>query len=218
MKKKWGWGAALLALTAALGGCRHASNSNAAQVRLIDAVPVQGPLSVSVAGETVWKHLSYGNSTGYQGIKPGAYQVEVSTDRQTTSKSISFVKTQRYTVLALNDPMPRHLSFRIFPDISNVSLPPGKALVYFINAAEVPSGVDLLINNIVAFPHDVYGHRSEPLLLGAGSYDVKVNPSDEVTSLVGPVILKLDPGHVYTLVAMGGRRIVVSLNVYPDDP
>ncbi len=205
-----------LAAVLALGGCRNGGGGDVAQVRLINAAPDPGALSVSVDRHTVWKRSPYRDNSGYQKIRPGTYDVQVASAAAAASKPIAFDKGGAYTVLALNAPRLPALTFRVFPDGPKASIPGGKARVCFINAAAIPGGADLLLDNIVAFPQLAYGHRSEALLLAGGRYDVRVNPAGRVSTLAGPVTLSLSAGRSYTLVVMGQRPADMTLEVYPD--
>lgn len=216
MKITWGRGAALLGVIALLGGCRHGGDGDVAQVRLINAVSNPDAVSVSVDHHPVWKRSLYGNNTGYQKIRPGTYNVEVAAGDAAASKDIPFTKGHDYTVLALNAPSASALGFRVFPDNHGTAIPDGKTRLHFIDAADAQGGVDVVINNIVAFPRVVYGHRTEALLLDSGSYDVRVNAPDSIQTLAGPITVRLDAGHSYTLVAMGEKSSGVTLEDYPD--
>ena len=79
--------------------------------------------------------------------------------------------------------------------------------------------MDVLFNNIVGLEQIPFASRSDPLLLDPGTYDLKVNESGGyVTPLIGPVSLRLEAGHSYTLVAMGQRHAsTLALEAYPDD-
>ncbi len=204
----------VLAAVAALGGCRQGGDM--AQVRLINAAPDPGLLSVAVDRQPVWKRSPYRDNSGYQKIRPGTYNVQISSAAAAATESVAFGKGGAYTLLVLNAPRPPSLSFQVFPDDAKGAIPSGETRVCFINAAAIPGGADLLLNNIVAFPGLAYGHRSESLLLAGGVYDVKVNPPGRVSSLAGPLSLSLDAGRSYTLVLMGRRPAGVTLEVYPD--
>lgn len=213
-----GWGGllAVCGLALLLGGCRH-GDDDAAQVRLINAVPDPAELSVAVDGHPVWKHSPYRDNTGYQKIKQGKYNVEVAAGESETKKEIAFEKGRTYTVVALGVARTAPPGFRVFSDEREAPIPDGKARVRFINAVTGLGGVDVLFNNIVGLKHVIYGHRSDALLLDAGTYDIKANATEEITPLIGPISLRLDSRRGYTLVAMG-RRVAggLTLEVYPD--
>jgi hypothetical protein len=199
-----------------LGGCRNGSDGDTAQVRLINAVPDPGDLSVAVDGHSVWKHSPYRNNTGYQKIHEGRYNVQVAAGGPAASKPIAFEKGEHYTVVALDEGHGTPPGFRVFTEPRDETpVPDGKARLRFINAAPEQERMDVLFNNIVGLQHVAYGHRSDPLLLDTGTYDIKVNTSGDVDSLIGPVTLRLAPGRAYTLVAMGTQS-ALTLEAYPD--
>jgi hypothetical protein len=94
MKRNWKWIGALLILAATLGGCRHGSSGDVAQVRLINAAVAPGALDVSVDRHMVWKHSPYRDNSGYQKIRPGTYDVQIASAAEVASKSIAFDKSR----------------------------------------------------------------------------------------------------------------------------
>ena len=220
MRHKWGrglWLPACLALAGLLGGCRHGGDGDTAQVRLINAVPDPDALSVAVDGHSIWKHSPYRNNTGYQKIRQGRYDVVVTAGGPTASKPIAFEKGKEYTVIALGVARTTPPAFRVFADDHEARVPDGKTRLHFINAVPGPERMDVLFNNIVGLKSVVYGHRSDALLLDDSTYEIRVNEAGEVTSLIGPITLRLESGHAYTLVAMGHRPARdLTLEAYPD--
>ena len=193
-----------MACAGLLGGCRNGGDGDTAQVRLINAVPDPGDLSVAVDGHSVWKHSPYRNNTGYQKIHKGRYNVQVAAGGPAASKPIAFEKGKDYTVVALGEARDMPPGFRVFADDrDDARVPDDKARLRFINAVPGQERMDVLFNNIVGLQRVAYGHRSDPLLLDTGTYDIKVNAAGDVDSLIGPITLRLAPGRAYTLVAMG---------------
>jgi len=208
---------ALMAGALLLGGCRHGGDGDVAQVRLINAVPDPGELSVAVDGHPVWRRSPYGNNTGYQKIRQGTYNVEVAAGGEAAAKPIDFEKGKAYTVIALGVARATPPAFRVFADERQERVPDGKARLHFINAVPGPERMDVLFNNIVGLKRIAYGHRSEALLLNDGTYDIRVNAAGDVSSLIGPVSLHLVSGRAYTLVAMGRHPARgFTLEAYPD--
>ena len=211
------WPLALMTGAFLLGGCRHGGDGDTAQVRLINAVPDSGDLSVAVDGHSVWKHSPYRNNTGYQKIRRGRYQVEVAAAGPAASKAIEFEKDKDYTVIALGVARTTPPAFRVFADDKGDRVPDGKARLHFINAAPGLGRADVLFNNIVGLERVAFGHRSEALLLDTGTYDIKINLTGDVMSVIGPVSLRLESGRAYTLVTMGRRSAHgLTLEAYPD--
>ena len=200
------WSPALVAVAFLLGGCRHGADSDTAQVRLINAVPDPGELSVAVDGHPVWKRSPYRNNTGYQKIHQGRYNVAVAAGGPAASKAIEFEKGKEYTVVALGTARTTPPAFRVFADTPGEVIPDGKTRLHFINAVPSLGRVDILFNNIVGLQRVAAGHRSDALLLDSGTYDIKVNGAGDVASLVGPISLRLESGRSYTLVVMGRRQ------------
>lgn len=190
-------------------GCRTNSHSDDVQVRLIDAVPGGGGLTVSVDGQRVWKNALFRSSTGYQGMGAGTYSVRVETDglgaSPISSRSMAFEKGHRYTVLALGRDGAAAARVVVLEDEASSAIPLGKAEVRLIQAASGAGPVDLVVNNIVGVKAVRYGRRSEALSLDRGSYDLKVVTSDTPEALTSPISLSLDAGHSYTLVTMGSN-------------
>ena len=219
-KRRWGrglWLPALLAGVALLGGCRNGGDGDTAQVRLINAVPDPGELSVAVDGHSVWKRSPYRNNTGYQKIRQGRYNVQVAAGGPADTKPVAFEKGRQYTVIALGDARNAPPAFQVFADAEEGKVPDDKARLRFINAVPGLTRMDVLFNNIVGLQRVAYGHRSDALLLDDGTYDIKVNTSGEVAPLIGPVSLHLERGRAYTLVAMGRSPArPLTLEAYPD--
>ena len=210
---------------AAFTGCRTNSHGGDVQVRLINAVPDSGSLTVSVDGQRVWKNAGFRSSTGYQGMAAGTYGVRVDSDNLSTTllegRPLSFEKNHRYTVLALGRVMGAETPARVqvLEDDSPSSIPAGKVEVRLIQASPGTGAVDLVVNNIVGVKSVGYGRRSEPLILTDGTYDLKVVAADTPDALAGPISLRLDSGHAYTLVTMGQASTGnMSLEAYPDNP
>jgi len=207
-----------------LPGCRQGSHSSSddAHVRLINAVPDSGALTVSIDGQQVWRQAGFRSNTGYQGISAGTYSIQVASETNgamLTNRPIAFEKGHAYTVLAWgltrNPVTPAQV--QALPD----DLPNGaigeKAGLRLINAAPGVGPVDLVVNNIVGLEAVKYGRRSSVLLLDSGEYDLKIAAANTPDALAGPIHLNLEAGHVYTLVAMGqSSESSLTLEAYPD--
>ncbi len=209
----------------ALNGCRN-GGSNDALVRLINAAPQTDDLSVSVDGQRAWKHSLFRSNTGFAGVGEGTFQVDMTAQqggqKRTAENYIEFRKGKAYTVVALSTPRSLQPDLRIFNDDKDAPVPPDKTRMRFMNAAQGLEQVDVLLNNLVGLQQVPYGSRSEAVLLDPGPYDIKVNMAGEVATRIGPVSLRLQPGHSYTLVAMGERAASdpqhsLTLEAYPDD-
>lgn len=197
------------------------SHGDDVQVRLINAVPDSGGLTVSVDGQRVWKNARFRSSTGYQGMAAGTYSVRLDSDNLETtlaaSPPLTFEKGHRYTVLAFGKGF--NAAAQTLEDESPNDIPPGKAELRLIQAAPGAGAVDLVVNNIVGLKSVRYGRRSEALRLEGGSYDLKVVAAHTPDALAGPVSLRLDAGHAYTLVAMGQTSMSdMTLEAYADNP
>jgi len=204
-------------------GCRTNSHSDDVQVRLINAVPAGGGLTVSMDGQRVWKNARFRTSTGYQGMGAGTYGVRIEAEgleaNPVISRPMSFEKGRRYTVLALSREGAAAARVLVLEDEAPGAIPPGKAVLRLIQAASGVGPVDLVVNSIVGVKSVRYGKRSEALQLDRGSYDLKVVVSDTPDALAGPIKLSLDAGHSYTLVTMGQAASGdLSLEAYADNP
>lgn len=220
-KKTWLWTAVGISIgTALLGaGCKTKSNNgDGARVRLINAVPSADGLTVSVSGDRAWKNAAFRSSSGYQTIAAGTYPVQMSAARLGTApaQSLSFEKGRTYTVLALGRAGGGKAQLEVLNDPTT---PPasGRAGVCLINASLDGKPLDLVINSIVAAKSVPYGGRSTTLALDGGTYDLQVAAADTPNILAGPVSLRLEPGHTYTLAAIGNPDDgTLSLEAYPD--
>lgn len=205
-----------------VSGCRLGprSDENAAHVRLINAVPDAGGLAVSVDGQRAWKETPFRSSTGYQGITAGAYPVRLDSTAlgdALTARSLSFEKGRNYTVLALSRNAGRPAQMLVWEDKSQERRDPGKVAVRLVNAAPGLGPIDLVVNNIVGLKAIAYGRRSPVLPLDGGAYDLEIAAADTPDALAVPIHLRLEPGHAYTLVAMGqAADQTLSLEAYPD--
>lgn len=205
-----------------VSGCRLGprSDENAAHVRLIDAVPDVGGLTVSVDGQRAWKETPFRGSTGYQGVTSGTYPVRLDSsvlDGALMRRSLSFEKGHDYTVLALAGNAGRAAQMLVWEDESQARRDPGKAAVRLVNAAPGLGPVDLVVNNIVGLKAIPYGRRSLALPLDGGAYDLEIAAADTPDALGEPIRLRLEVGHSYTLIAMGrAADQTLSLEAYPD--
>lgn len=207
-----------------VSGCRLGSRSdeNAAHVRLINAVPDGGELTVSVDGQRVWKQTPFRSSTGYQGITAGAYPVRLDSTvlgRALMTHSLSFEKGHSYTVLALGQAgnAGRPSQMLVWEEESQERGDPGKAAVRLVNAAPGLGPIDLVVNNIVGLKAIGYARRSPSLPLDGGAYDLEIAAADTPDALVPPIRLRLEAGHAYTLIAMGrAADQTLSLEAYSD--
>ena len=220
--QRWGLVLGILGMLG-ISGCRQKTQEagEPAHVRLINAVPDAGGLDVSVDGRRVWKRSAFRSSTGYQTVSSGTYPVKLDADGLGTTlltQSLSFEKGQSYTLLALGQAggdQPARV--QVLPEEKPEHLAPGKASVRLINASPGTPAVDLVVNTIVGVKSVDYGHRSEPLVLDSGPYDLQLAASGTAQMLVGPVHLTLAPGQTYTLIAMGrAGNQSLSLEAYPD--
>ena len=207
-----------------VSGCRYGSHSdeNDAHVRLINAVPEGNGLNVFVDGKKAWKRSLFRSSTGYENIPAGTYPVRfdlADTDATLLVRSLSFEKGHTYTVLALGQGLngKRPAEVQVFEEEPKAPDNSEKARVRFVNAAHGLLPVDLVVNNIVGLKSVAYGKHSQTLSLDGGSYDMKLVAADTPDTLLGPVSFHLEPGHAYTLVAMGkASDQTLTLEVYPD--
>ncbi len=192
-------------------------------MRLINAVPDAGALTVAVDGQRVWKSALFRSSTGYEGIAPGDYSVRVDAGSQgamlLTNRPMSFEQGHAYTVLALGTVRDAGTpaQVQVLTDDPPASVSGEKAGLRLINTAPGGGPLDLVVNNIVGLEAVAYGQRSGVLLLDSGSYDLKVAAADTPDAVAGPIHLRLEAGHTYTLVAMGqASNQTLSLEAYSD--
>jgi hypothetical protein len=215
-------------LVLGLAGCRHGQGPQDCYVRLINAAPGAQDLSVAVDGQRVWKHSQFRSNTGYQGLGEGSYEVNVDAQgnagRLAGHSTLLCQKGKAYTVVAVTQgaggTAPPVL--RVFNEDNDAPVPSDKSRVRFINAGGGLAHVDVLFNNIVGIGDTPFGSRSQPVMLNAGVYDVKVIDTGDVRALAGPLVLHFQPGHAYTLIVMGRREAMVgpealTLEAYPDD-
>lgn len=227
---KWALRCGVIALVGlSVAGCRNGGddNSDGALVRLINASPRTQDLAVAVDGKRVWRHSLFRSNTGYASVEPGDYKVAVEARQDGRLVSGGSFLTcdagRAYTVLALGHTGTGVPDLRIFGEAKDAPVPTDRVRVRFVNAVAGGGGdADLLFNNIAGLPGVVYGSRSGAILLEPGAYDVKVNTAGEAATLAGPVNLRLQAGHAYTLVAMGEADATdpqqsLSLELYPDD-
>lgn len=212
-----------------MSGCRSGSDDsgNDALVRLINASPHAQDMAVAVDGKHVWRHSQFRSNTGYAPVGAGSYKVALEAregGRIVSNNSfLTCDKRRAYTVLTLGRSGGGGPDVRIFGEDRYAPVPQGRVRLRFVNAIAGGSGeADLLFNNIAGLPSVAYGSRSAAILLEPGTYDVKVNASGEVSTLVGPASLRFQAGHAYTLVAMGQSDAAnpqegVTLESYPDD-
>ncbi len=205
-----------------VSGCRLGprSDENAAHVRLINAVPDAGGLTVSVDGQRAWKETPFRSSTGYQGVTAGAYPVHLDSAAlggTLMTRSLSFEKGRDYTVLALAGNAGRPAQMLAWEDEPQERSDPDKAALRLVNAAPGLGPIDLVVNNIVGLKAIAYGRRSPALPLDGGAYDVEIAAADTPDALVAPIHLRLEAGHAYTLMVMGrAADQTLSLEAYPD--
>ena len=213
----------LIALLSMGAGCRRHENASPdeARVRLINAVPNAGDLTVAVDGKRVWKGPRFGSNTGYQAIPKGRYEVRIDTGRPRPidSAGIGFIfeRGQDYTLVALPSATGgEEPGTLVFVDERNAFVPPGQASIRFINAAPGARRIDALFNRIVGLKNVALGTRSDALLLDTGDYELSLAPSaSQFTPLLEPIPLHLESGRAYTFVAMGGRK-EISVHAYQD--
>jgi len=182
---------------------------------------------VAVDDKRVWRHSLFRSNTGYASVEPGSYKVAVEArqdGRLVSGNSFLTCDAGRaYTVLTLGRSGAGAPDVRIFGEAKDAPVPAGRVRIRFVNAIVGGNGeADLLFNNIAGLPSVIYGSRSGAILLEPGAYDVKVNTAGEASTLVGPVNLRFQAGHAYTLVALGEAnatdpRESLSLESYPDD-
>ncbi len=213
-----------------VAGCRRGGGGgNDALVRLINAAPDAQDLSVAVDGRRVWQHSSFRSSTGYGGLGEGTYQIDVTAQqggqRLTGRSYLQCRKGQAYTVVAFSHRpnVAQAPTLRIFSDPREAAVPANKIQLRLINGAGDLGSVDVLFNNIVGLQSVAFGSRSEPILLEAGWYDVKLYSAGSVDDLTAPVRMGFRAGRSYTLVAMGRRGTgagsqALSVLAYPDAP
>lgn len=204
-------------------GCRTNSHSDEVQVRLINAMSMSRGLTVSVDGQRVWKDSRFRSSTGYQGMGAGTYGLRLDADTSGTgsvlSRPMTFEKGHRYTVLALGRERGSAARVQLLDDEASGRDTPEKAQLRLIEASAQIGPVDLVVNNIVGVKAVGFGKRSPALLLDRGNYDLKVVSADTPDTVAGPISLRLEAGHSYTLVTMGEPSSGdLTLEAYSDTP
>lgn len=200
-----------------LSGCRGHGGGDDAQVRLINALPSRNELSVAINGKTVMRRSHFGDSTGFVGVKPGRYGYSISDNYgPITRGDLSARAHDRYAVVvapgrrqgegagALNVPMMGEI-------------PRGKVAVTFVQAGEVGTSVDLLLNNVVGDADVRLAEAPHTLVLTEGNYELKANAAGDPYTTFAEASLRAASGHTY-LVVLTGRRDVTSLSlrVYDD--
>jgi hypothetical protein len=203
-------GAAVLA--GGLTGCQSL-NTNAAQLRVIDASPDAPGIDAYQNGTALAYHLDFGEMTSYVAMTPGAYTLAAdrSGTRQTlTTGSASLMPGRQYTAIVGN--ISANLQQTLLLDQA-VPAEAGKIAIRFVNEATrsgpvdvylVPHSGHLMLNPPLTTALG-FGTNSGYLLVPAGTYAIHVVPagtvpvSTTVTLMTGPQI-EYSSGAVRTVV------------------
>ena len=216
-RRRFSFAALLLAgtLSLILSGCRGHNSRDDAQVRLINALPTDEPISLAIDGKTVTKSR-FGDGTRYAGMKAGRYEYQISGSSGVLRRGEAEVgKGVRYQLIA---------SPGAHGGLANASLvpvdmlaPEGKAVVTFVQAADCGAPVDLLFNNVVAVPDAALGGSHHSLAIPAGVYDLKANIADDPNRVLAEIPFSAAAGRTYLIVLMGRSRATpIELRVYDD--
>ncbi|BDI31775.1 hypothetical protein CCAX7_38260 [Capsulimonas corticalis] len=216
-----------LVLMVSSAGCRRHRSVNledGAAVRIINAVSGSEELTLSVNDRDAWHGNRFRSTSGYRGTEPGNYSISMATNAAqagtSSSVPIRLEKGGVYTVVAVD---PKHdgdpLRTLIWKEDRGTPVPQDQARVLFVHAGPDLGPLAFLVNNIVAADATRFAHKSDPMLLNAGTYSFKViaAESDDVRPVIGPVDVRLEGGRSYTIIAMGRKSTnSLALEAYSD--
>ncbi len=191
-----------------MAGCRHHdSPSDIARVRVIDAFSGGEELVVSADGMKRSAKLRYRDSSGYNDVKPGTYKVHIGPTYQRKPLVTLDVKPFRgemYTLIAL--PASEYggsLIVKVLQSKAASPAPKDQAQVRFASAAPDFDDLTISFNNVIALDGVKFGMEAPTITLAPGDYQLKLWRAGQVPALLGPISVHLEPGHAYTIVAMG---------------
>lgn len=204
-----------VALPIVVSGCRSHNSRDDAQVRLINALPTEEPISLAINGKTVNKSR-FGDDTKYAGLKAGRYEYRLSDKSGVLGSGDAEVgKGTRYQLVAAPGVHGGPANATLVP--VDMIAPEGKAVVTFVQAAECGSTVDLLFNNVVAFPDAALGGKTMSLAIPAGVYDLKANIAGDPNRVLTQIPFSAASGRTYLIVLMGRLHATpIDLKVYGD--
>lgn len=182
------------------------SRSSDSYVRILHASPDAPPVDIYANGNLIAKNLAYKQLTNYVPVKPGEYTIQV----YPTGKKLNPVINTKLTV-------PQNSSFTIAAvgKLANISLLPimevympmvdkRKSYIRFAHLSPNAPAVDITLpDGKKLFSNVSYKQYTDYISVEPGNYTLQVRPAGSNQVVLTVPNVKLLPGTIYTVYAVG---------------
>jgi hypothetical protein len=175
-------------------------------VRLLHASPDAPPVDIYANGNLIARNLAYKQLTDYVPVKPGEYTVQVFPTGQTTNPVINTKLTvppmSSFTIAAVGN----LANISLFP-IMEVYMPmvdKRSSYVRFAHLSPDAPAVDIVLpDGTTLFSNVSYKEVANYLAVSPGNYTLLVKPAGQNQVVLTVPNVKLSPGTIYTIYAVG---------------
>ena len=182
------------------------TSSNDSFVRLLHASPGAPPVDVYANGSQIAKNLMYKQLTDYVAVKPGDYSIQVFPAGQKTTPVLNAKLTippQSSLTVAAIGKLP---DIRLLP-IMEVYMPmvdKRGSYVRFAHLSPNAPAVDITLSDGTKLFSDVrYKQYTDYISVPPGNYTLQVKPAGSNAVVLTVPNVKLLPGTIYTVYAVG---------------
>jgi len=170
-----------------------------ASVRVIQTSPDTPVLDVKLNG-TVFKGVTYKQTTNYQQIPAGTYHLEgiVNMNHTILTTTEEFVGGFAYSIFI------EGYSSSLVADLHKDYVPPNTGRLRFLHASPNTSAVDLLVNGSADFRNTKYESGTPYQSYNEGKYTLRVVPTDKTlpTLVSAAVDIVTDTDHSFLLIGV----------------
>lgn len=180
--------------------------SSDSYVRILHASPDAPPVDIYANGDLIAENLTYSQLTDYVAVKPKEYSIQVYPAGQKTNPVIN---------TKLNVPSKSSFTIAAIDRLSNISLLPimevympmvdrRSSYVRFAHLSPNAPAVDVALPNGTNLFSDVsYKQSTDYISVDPGNYTLQVKPAGNNQIVLTVPNVKLAPGTIYTVYAIG---------------
>lgn len=204
MRRLWTVVVAVVVLTMAFSSVALAQTGKA-RVRVVHASPDAPAVDVWVNNAKAFTNAPFKGITPYASLDAGSYNVQVvptgKTEPVVIKATLDLKAGTDYTVVAVGKLA--NIEPLVLQD-DNRAPAAGKAHVRFVHASPDAPAVDIAVKGgPVLFQNVAFKGVGNYLPVDAGTYDLEVRVAGTTTVALSVPGVKLEPGTVYTIFAMG---------------
>lgn len=185
---------------------KEAPSTSNSYVRILHASPDAPPVDIYANGNLIGKNISYKHLTDYVSVKPGEYTIQVFPAGQKTTPVINskliVPPRSSFTVAAVGTL--ENIGLLPIMEIYMPMVDKRNSYIRFAHLSPNAPNVDITLpDGTKLFSNVGYQQYTDYLSVTPGNYTLLVYPTGDNTVVLTIPNVKLSPGYIYTIYAVG---------------